>query len=505
MPLVIPEAVLSAVTLLTACARMVVVSVSIVGAVLAPPSSEQAGPVNRRSDSPVKPYRRSEDLDRSDVELATVQIAGPHGSGSGVCVDRRGFVLTARHVITSPFAPVPRSLRVTFPGLDPLRGQIVWMATGGDDGAVLIRCVADGDLPWMPVAQATPVSGSPISSCGYHAGNIVRFRGRLLGHSPRPLQIDNTGRRYLLFSYGALAGMSGGPIVNDEGSVISLAVWSNLEQSVGLSLPAVRLACQRIPAAAPVAARPQPKRGEETTPPVRKTLVEYWWSDGCLNCKRFSEASRPGTELRRQLDARYEVRSYCIDDWPEQAASRSIDSAPSFYIPSIDRLVAGYVHPEQLLSALSAPRAHAAPAPQYPQQASPPPALLGGGLAEERPVTDQPPLAPHESETVASDEEPPPEDVSPAVGGGPLGRLRQWIVELIRTAVACVVSMFVAWRASQGFLKRRIIDRVVNQAVEKVSQRIDDSPVLSRARSVASRQLHRSPTPQETFDERSQH
>lgn len=88
----------------------------------------------------------------------------------------------------------------------------------------------------------TPVRrGEAVASFGFAYGwSQPMLR---VGHVGIPiLQTKQMGNRYLtMFSFGDIKGMSGGPVVNIKGEVVSLVQQSNRDglASVGLSMPAL--------------------------------------------------------------------------------------------------------------------------------------------------------------------------------------------------------------------------------------------------------------------------
>lgn len=167
-------------------------------------------------------------------DAASQQVASP-GLGSGVIVDRRGFVLTNYHVVEDA-----EQIKVTLPDERTFTARLV----GADPGTDLAVVKIDGTkLPVATLGDSTTlrvgelviaignplwIEGGPTVTVG-----VVSGLGRLLEQPGLPML------HHLIQTDAAInAGNSGGPLVNRAGQVIGIntAVIASAH-GIGFAIP----------------------------------------------------------------------------------------------------------------------------------------------------------------------------------------------------------------------------------------------------------------------------
>lgn len=172
----------------------------------------------------ISPYRRltSQEVSKKALQW-TASIRGDGVYGSGIVVDKRGYVLTNHHVIQ---------------GLDKIRVQFT------DTAELPAKVVADDkdlDLALLKVDITRPVAAPAGDFLAAEVGDDVYAVG-----SPRKMNftvsrgmVSYVGRRidgnyYLQSDLATNDGNSGGPVVNDRGEVIGVMTFI-LRDSQGLA------------------------------------------------------------------------------------------------------------------------------------------------------------------------------------------------------------------------------------------------------------------------------
>jgi serine protease Do len=170
-----------------------------------------------RAPESVEALRQIETRVQAAVEAAgpaTVALnLGRFGSGSGVVVDARGTILTAAHVIGEP----GRLIQVRFPDGSVANARTLGMDRATDAG--MARLEGDGPWPFVPLAEAAPVSpGDWVVALGHPAGfdeerPVTARLGRAIRVRPSlGIQSDCS----------VVGGDSGGPLLNLDGRVVGI-------------------------------------------------------------------------------------------------------------------------------------------------------------------------------------------------------------------------------------------------------------------------------------------
>jgi hypothetical protein len=152
------------------------------------------------------------------VENATVRIKSSMGSGTGIIIDRQGYVLTANHVVeTLPSVTVLHASGRQERGLVVGRDEIRDLA--------MIKISGRLDLPVVTLGNVANVKvGDRVLALGYPG-----FSERLsvTGGSISALLPQEVNEFSIVQTDAALyAGLSGGPLITPKGEVIAISVSS---------------------------------------------------------------------------------------------------------------------------------------------------------------------------------------------------------------------------------------------------------------------------------------
>lgn len=152
------------------------------------------------------------------VQAATPQIITSRGDGSGVCIDPRGYILTARHV-------TQKTCYVHFIHRRKEIADVIYVEQGGRDSVVLLKCRSPGKYPYLRVSRKAPIKNkTPVISVGYQGNNFRLERGKYLGNHFNAFVSDSQSRLFDGYSFQGVVGMSGGPILAYNYEVVSLNV-----------------------------------------------------------------------------------------------------------------------------------------------------------------------------------------------------------------------------------------------------------------------------------------
>ena len=143
---------------------------------------------------------------------AVVAVTDGHGFGSGVIVSEDGLVLTAGHVMSSPFKG---KYEVIFPDGRRVRAEPLGKNLNVDAG--MVRITQPGPYPFAKVAGDDARIGDWVITLG-HSG------GYDLGRKPpvRTGRILKEKDHQLISDAVLIGGDSGGPLFNIEGEVIGI-------------------------------------------------------------------------------------------------------------------------------------------------------------------------------------------------------------------------------------------------------------------------------------------
>ncbi len=198
----------------------------------------QASALSPEEDANIRVY---EDTGPSVVNIVSTtlsydffyNIVPSTGTGSGVIIDKRGFIITNYHVIEDA-----RSVEVTFFDGTRYKAEVVGL-DAGDDLAVLkvkapsakLRPVQMGDSSGLKVGQKVLAIGNPFGLESTLTVGIVSSLGRTMRAANGKLI------RGIIQTDAAInPGNSGGPLLDSEGRMIGVntAIFSPVEGSIGI-------------------------------------------------------------------------------------------------------------------------------------------------------------------------------------------------------------------------------------------------------------------------------
>ncbi|MHB1415155.1 MAG: S1C family serine protease, partial [Chloroflexota bacterium] len=168
-----------------------------------------------------------DELDAASVDAVTAQVrratvrvlAPPAGTGTGFIIDKRGYIVTANHVVEG--ATVYAAVLAD--------GSVVSARLVGRDPVVDVAVlkIPGGELPVAPLGRLASLrEGDPLIALGYGPPNTNQLSirlGRAVSLASRAVGQGNGARlTFLLSTVPLVPGYSGGPIVDAQGKVIGM-------------------------------------------------------------------------------------------------------------------------------------------------------------------------------------------------------------------------------------------------------------------------------------------
>ncbi len=168
-----------------------------------------------------------DELDAASVDAVTAQVrratvrvlAPPAGTGTGFIIDKRGYIVTANHVVegATAYAAVLAD------------GSVVSARLVGRDPVVDVAVlgIPGGELPVAPLGSLASLrEGDPLIALGYGPPNTNQLSirlGRAVSLASRAVGQGNGARlTFLLSTVPLVPGYSGGPIVDAQGRVVGM-------------------------------------------------------------------------------------------------------------------------------------------------------------------------------------------------------------------------------------------------------------------------------------------
>lgn len=181
---------------------------------------------------------------QDDFTASAVEIDVGQGHGSGVYIGK-GYVLTAAHVAevaTDGTVTVKRQRSAEW--TDSWVGEVVWMDKRQDFALVRIKAILPDDMTKAAVSCAKPTMKQDVTVVGWPVDlGRIQSRGYVAG--------DADKRGPWAVSYVVVApiffGNSGGPVYNDKGELIALAVGILQGTSLSIVVPTSAV-CDQLPA-----------------------------------------------------------------------------------------------------------------------------------------------------------------------------------------------------------------------------------------------------------------
>ena len=151
---------------------------------------------------------------------AVVAVTDGQGFGSGVIVSKDGLVLTAGHVMASPFK---NAYEVIFP--NGHKAKAIPLGRNLNVDAGMVQIVDGGDYPYVDLAKSGVEIGEWVVTLGHSGGYDLGRKppvrtGRVLGRKKHQIVTDAV----------LIGGDSGGPLFNLDGDVI--AIHSSIGDSI---------------------------------------------------------------------------------------------------------------------------------------------------------------------------------------------------------------------------------------------------------------------------------
>jgi S1-C subfamily serine protease len=171
----------------------------------------------------------------SPVEVVRVHVRGCRGpsAGSGVLLGD-GLILTARHVLDGA-----GEASIVLHSGAVVPATAVAVDRDGRDSALLHapELARAADVAPVQLAPELPDPGSTVAVLGHPNGNAAVARsGLLLGTlDSGPLSID--GGRVMTLDLVVDPGMSGGPVVDEEGRLLGVAIGYDRATRTGIAVP----------------------------------------------------------------------------------------------------------------------------------------------------------------------------------------------------------------------------------------------------------------------------
>lgn len=170
---------------------------------------------------------------------SVVLIKTDKGSGSGVCVGARDFILTNHHVVDGdgPIEVYPFTLKDKEPvRMAAVRATVVFRSEK-EDVAVLKLEKAPDHLEPLPVAEASPSAGDKVFAIGSPGlGKEILEQSISEGLvSSKSRKIDDVP--YLQHSAAVNPGNSGGPLMDEFGRVAGIVTRKASLENVSFAIP----------------------------------------------------------------------------------------------------------------------------------------------------------------------------------------------------------------------------------------------------------------------------
>ena len=149
-----------------------------------------------------------------------VAVTDGSGFGSGVVVSSDGLVLTAGHVMASPFNG---SYEVIFPNGRRVKARPLGKNLNVDAG--MVQITEPGPYPFVDVSKGTPALGDWVITLGHSGGYDLGRKppvrtGRVLSYRDHQMVTDAV----------LIGGDSGGPLFNLDGELV--AIHSSIGDSI---------------------------------------------------------------------------------------------------------------------------------------------------------------------------------------------------------------------------------------------------------------------------------
>ena len=160
----------------------------------------------------------------NNVEQAIVYIETEDGTCTGFVVDaKRKYVLTAAHCDGEKM------------WVDRVAGKVISKDSKKDLMIVEVANLDPSRIE-LKIAQVEPKNGQEVVSAGYGYG-LERpfFRKAMVSDTAVMIPEDGVGGPFIGVDSGFIGGQSGGPVVDDNGEVISIVQRASDKLGIGVS------------------------------------------------------------------------------------------------------------------------------------------------------------------------------------------------------------------------------------------------------------------------------
>lgn len=158
--------------------------------------------------------------------------------GSGVLLDRQGYVATAAHVVDGA-----RRVGVVFDGLVRVRARVVGSDPWTDLALLKVERVPVGASSLRLDVEARPSVGDPVFAVGNPDGLPGTLTQGIVSGLHRRAVDDRVYHDFIQTDAALFPGNSGGPLLDRRGSVIGLVVGMDQgRRGAGFAIPAHRAA-----------------------------------------------------------------------------------------------------------------------------------------------------------------------------------------------------------------------------------------------------------------------
>jgi S1-C subfamily serine protease len=212
-----------------------------------PPKTNPTPPPPPEPKDPPKDFNLAQ-VQKSVVYIKTMVTGITLGTGTGFIVDKGGLIYTNRHVVQAPEVfPGRASFLVGVPShrnpeeLEYFRASLIWVSPTEEtlDFAVLkIQAKPGyGDFPALPLAKERQSLGAPVAAVGFPYANEDSPSLSFNKGSISRLQEKLEGKSFMVTDAAVNPGNSGGPLVNQAGSVIGIVTAKrNNANNIGYAL-----------------------------------------------------------------------------------------------------------------------------------------------------------------------------------------------------------------------------------------------------------------------------
>ncbi|HUN87980.1 MAG TPA: trypsin-like peptidase domain-containing protein [Terriglobales bacterium] len=183
-------------------------------------------------------------LSDDDSDTRTQTVGREHGSGSGAIITPDGYIVTAYHVVEGA-----RRVRVGIPvrgnsqslSDSTMKFQIAEVVGGLREADIAVLKIAGHDLPTIPFADSASLKqGQIVAAFGSPEGLTNSLSTGVVSAVARQIEPDDF-MTYVQTDASQAPGSSGGPLLNMEGKLVGIVVFSITDrgkhEGLGFAVP----------------------------------------------------------------------------------------------------------------------------------------------------------------------------------------------------------------------------------------------------------------------------